>query len=105
MYCITVSIVSTLSVENSLTTVLNSISTLAAHWFNLGVALGLSYDTLNTIESNHPRDARRCQTEMVMAWLQMKDDSQPSWQSLVSALSSEGRIEIATMIAAEHSAH
>ena len=88
----------------SLQTTLDSISTLTAEWFNLGLALGLSPDTLREIEYNHPRDARRCLTEMVIAWLQMKDNSHPSWQSLVYALSSPsvGRIEIASMIAAEH---
>ena len=92
--------------ECSLRTILDTISTIAAQWFNLGVALGLSSDTLKTIESNH-RDTHRCLTEMVIAWLQMKDNSQPSWQSLASALSSPsvGRIEIATMIATKHPPH
>ena len=88
----------------SLKAALDSISTLTAEWFNLGVALGLSPDTLREIECNHSKDARRCLTEMVIAWLQMKDNSQPSWQSLASALCSPlvNRIEIATMIATEH---
>ena len=105
--CITISIVSNLSDELSLRTILDTISTLAAEWFNLGVALGLSSGTLKAIESNHSKDARRCLTEMVIAWLQMKDNSQPSWQSLASALSSPlvDRIEIATMIATEHLPH
>ena len=100
----TVSIVSNSSDERSLRTILDSISTLTAEWFNLGVALGLSYGTLREIDSNHRGEAHRCLTEMVGAWLKMKDNSQPSWQSLVSALSSPAvnRIEIATMIAAEH---
>ena len=102
--CITISIVSKPSDECSLRTVLDSISTLTAEWFKLGVALGLFPDTLKTIESNHPKDTHRCLTEMVIAWLQMKDNSQPSWQSLVSALNSPlvGRVEIATMIAGSH---
>ena len=105
--CITTSIVSNLSDERSLRTILESISTLAADWFNLGVALGLSSDTLNIIAYKHPRDARGCLTKMVIAWLQMKDNAQPSWQSLASALSSSlvNRIEIATMIAAQHPPH
>ena len=102
--CITISIVSNPSDERSLRTILDSISTLTAKWFNLGIALGLSYDTLETIESDYPRNAHRCLTEMVLAWLQMKDNSQPSWQSLTSALRSPlvDRKEIAVMIAAEH---
>ena len=102
----TISTVSNSSDERSLRTILDSISTLTADWLNLGVALGLSYSTLMSIKTNY-REARRCLTEMVIAWLQMKDNSQPSWQSLASALSSPsvGRVEIATMIAAEHPAH
>ena len=90
--------------KDCLRTVLDSISTLKAEWFNLGVALGLSHDTLRAIECNWPKDAQRCLTETVIAWLDMKDNSQPSWQSLVSTLGSPSvnRIEIATMIAAEH---
>ena len=102
--CITTFIVSDPSDKHSLRTILDSISTLTTKWFNLGVALGLSYDTLKTIESDHPKDTHRCLTEMVIAWLQMKDNSQPSWQSLASALGSPfvDRKEIAIMIAADH---
>ena len=74
--------------QSSLKTALDSISTLTVQWFNLGLALGLSPDTLEVIQYNFPRDVRRCLTEMMIAWLQMKDSSQPSWKSLVSALSS-----------------
>ena len=102
--CYTLYFVYNLSEQCSLKAALDSISTLTPEWFNLGVALGLSPDTLREIEYNHRGDARRCLTEMVIAWLQMKDNSQPSWQSLASALCSPllNRIEIATMIAAEH---
>ena len=107
MLCIVSITISNPSVEASLRTILDSISTLTADWFKLGVALGLSYDTLKTIESNYRGDAHRCQTEMVIAWLRMKDNPQPSWQALASALSSRSinRIEIANMIASEHPAH
>ena len=103
MLCIVSITISNPSVEDSLRTILDSISTLTADWFNLGVALGLSYHTLREIETNHQK-ARRCLTEMVMAWLQMKDNPQPSWQALASALSSPSinKIEIATMIASDH---
>ena len=99
---ITIPIVSNPPDKHSLRIVLNSISTLAAKWFNLGLALGLSRDTLDIIEYNHPRDAWRCQTEMITMWL--KSSSHPSWRRLASALSSSlvNRIEIATMIATEH---
>ena len=98
------SVVSNPSDERSLGTILDSISTLTADWFNLGVALGLSPGTLREIESNHRGEALRCLTEMVIAWLQMKDNAQPSWQSLVSALNSPSvnRTEVANRIATEH---
>ena len=100
----TISTVSNSSDKHSLMTILESISTLTAEWFNLGIALGLFPDTLREIDPNHRVEARTCLTEMVIAWLCMKDNSQPSWRSLVSALSSPAmnRIEIAAMIAAEH---
>ena len=93
--------------KHSLKTILDSISTLTAEWFNLGVALGLSYDTLRHIESNYQGHAHRCQTEMVIVWLQKTDNVHRSWRSLVSALSSPsvGRNDIATMIAIEHPSH
>ena len=105
--CTTVCIISNISDEDSLRMVLNSISTLAAEWFNLGVALGLSEPTLSIINHNNPGDARRCLTEMVIHWLQRNDGSQPSWQELASALSSPliNRIEIANTIATEHPSH
>ena len=61
--CITISIVSNPSAEDSLRTILDSISTLTSEWFKLGVALGLSYSTLKTIESNYrwlPRGRLEC---------------------------------------------
>ena len=81
---------------------MDSISPLAGEWFNLGVALGLSYDTLREIEMNYPRDSFRCSAETVIIWLRKSPN--PSWKRLVSALRSPsvGRVDIATMIAAEH---
>lgn len=92
------------SEQNSLERILHSVSTTASQWFHLGVALGLSYGTLKAIESNHQGDAHRCLTEMVVAWLQMKDSLHPSWRRLASALNSPvvNRIDIANTIAARH---
>ena len=82
---------------------MSSISTLAAKWFHLGVALGLSADTLAQIACDHQGDACSRLTAMVIAWLQKKDNVQPSWRELVVALNSSlvNRIDIATIIAAE----
>jgi len=88
---------------------LDSISTLTTKWFQLGLALGLSYNTLRVIEFDNPGDSRTCLQQMLIAWLKKKDmavGSQPSWRALVAALSSPlvRRVEIATMIAVEHPA-
>ena len=94
--------VSNSSDKHSLKAILYSISAVAADWFNLGVALGLSYDSLKTIESDYPRDTLRCLTEVIIAWLQ--DSSQSTWRGLVFALESPivNRVDIATIIAKEH---
>ena len=99
---VTIYNVSNSSDEHSLKDILDSISTVAADWFNLGVALGLPYHTLKRIESDYPRDAPRCLTEMIIAWLQKS--SQPTWQGLVLALMSPlvNRGDIANTIATKH---
>ena len=104
MYVLTVTIynVSNSSDENSLKDILDSISTVAANWFNLGVALGLPYHTLERIESDYPRDAPMCLTKMIIAWLQKS--SQPTWRGLIFALMSPlvNRVDIANTIATKH---
>ena len=102
---ITISIVCNHPDEGSVGTVVKSISTLTARWFNLGLALGVSYDTLKQIESNYQRDMSRCQTEMIAVWLQ--DTSQPSWRILTYALRcpSVSGFNLATKIAKEHPSH
>ena len=90
---------------HSLVTIVDGIHVITAQWFNLGLALKLSYSTLKQIESNFPRDSLRCLTEMVEMWLQ--SSSHPSWQGLVSALRSPSvsRIDIADRIAVDHPSH
>lgn len=99
---VTIYNVSNSSDENSLKDILASISTVAANWFNLGVALGLPYHTLERIESDYLRDAPMCPTKMIIAWLQKS--SQPTWQGLVLALMSPlvNRVDIANTIATKH---
>ena len=75
---------------------------LTAKWFNLGLVLGLSSDTLVQIEYNYPRDPFRCLTEVIKAWL--RSNPQSSWQGLASALRSPlvDRFNLATEIAKKH---
>ena len=39
-------------------------------WYQLGVQLELSMDTLRTIECNHPHDAQHCKIEVLSCWVQ-----------------------------------
>ena len=57
-------------------------------WHQLGVQLELGLDTLTTIESNHPHDAKRCKSEVLGWWLRNAPDT--SWAKLVQALEAMG---------------
>ena len=61
-------------------------------WFELGLALGLSKTTLDTIRANHPQDTHQCLIECLSKWLQKADgvDSKggATWDSLSDALRS-----------------
>ena len=96
---------SNFSGEHSLVTIVDTIHTLTAQWFNLGLALGLFYSKLRQIESNFPRDSFRCLTEMVAMWL--KNSSHPSWRKLTFALRlpSVRGVGIANRIAVDHPSH
>ena len=58
-------------------------------WFTLGLALGLHYSTLEKIEMEKER-IDDCRRQMLVAWLQQKDDvvaeALPTWKTLESAL-------------------
>ena len=60
------------------------------NWKNLGLALGLLYPTLQTIEIEQHERKNDCMREMLAAWLQQQDNvSQhgiPSWSVLQTAL-------------------
>ena len=86
----------------SLVTIVDTVHTLTAKWFNLGLSLGLSSEALDQIESNYPRDSSRCLTEVIKTWLRSCPES--SWRGLASALSSPSvsEFKLATKIAKEH---
>ena len=88
--------------EKYVGTIVDSISTLTAKWFSLGLALGLSYGTLKKIECDYQRDSSRCLAEVVAAWLQ--NTSQASWRGLAFALRlpSVSGFKVASNIAEEH---
>ena len=55
-----------------------------SEWYQLGLQLGLTAGKLRTIESNHPRDAERCKTEVLAWWLQ--NATERSWKIIAEAL-------------------
>ena len=61
-------------------------------WFDLGLALGLSKTTLDTIRANHPQDTHQCLIECLSKWLKRADavDSKggATWDSLSTGLRS-----------------
>ena len=61
-------------------------------WFKLGLALGLSKDTLDAIEANNSQDVGRCLIECLSKWLKRADavDSKggATWDSLSTGLRS-----------------
>ena len=72
-------------------------------WFELGVYLGLQSSTLTAIKANESEVADR-KREMVISWLQQKDESNPTWQALVTALEDVDRRDIACQIKEKHMA-
>ena len=62
---------------------------LDAKWIYLGDALGLSNDTLSSIETNH-KDTSRCLRECIVKWLDRADSVDENggarWSTLIKAL-------------------
>ena len=56
----------------------------AEKWYQLGVQLGISPATLSTIESDYPRDAQRCMTEVIIRWL--RNAPEFPWAKLAEAV-------------------
>ena len=71
---------------NEIQKIMNEMS--AAKWYQLGVQLGIPPATLSTIESDHPRDAQRCMTEVINWWLQNAPER--SWTKLAEAVKAMG---------------
>ena len=55
-------------------------------WHDLGLRLELKKGTLEVIESNHPKNAQRCLSEMLSTWL--KVEPRATWHTLCAALRS-----------------
>ena len=62
----------------------------ASNWKNIGIALRLKPDFLQSIDTRYSSDPRACLTWMVMEWLMRNYDveqfGEPTWQRLVEAV-------------------
>ena len=71
-------------------------------WFELGLALGLSKTTLDTIRANHPQDTHQCLIECLSKWLERADDVDSkggaTWDSLSTGLRSINEVAVAHML-------
>ena len=65
---------------------------------DLGLELGLHYNTLSDIEANYPRDVEKCLTECLAKWLSEADSvykkGKPTWRALVRALEEIGESRV-----------
>lgn len=68
----------------------------SSNWHKLGVRLGLSYDTLTSIEANYSRDVDRCFYECLAVWL--KSTTKATWTGLANATSKIGEESVASHI-------
>ena len=71
-------------------------------WQSLGIELGLSYHTLESIRTDE-RNISECKLAMIAAWLKQQDNvaknGTPSWPVLQAALREIGENKIADHIA------
>ena len=58
----------------------------SSEWHALGLQLNITKARLNAIQTDYPRDCRRCCTEMLSDWL--SQDAGASWPTLIAALRS-----------------
>lgn len=75
-------------------------------WFSLGLALGLHYSTLEKIDMDKRGKVDDCRRQMLVAWLQQKDDvvekALPTWKTLECSLRKMGENVIANKILREY---
>ena len=73
-------------------------------WKGLGLALGLTFPTLQKIDSEKHGNVDDCMMEMLAAWLKQQDKVKqhgvPSWSVLQTALKNIGEIRLADEITA-----
>ena len=72
---------------NDLTEVQNTIWEARVQWYNVGLGLGLSPDSLDAIEADNQNHSDRCFRCMLKQWLR-RDHPRPTWHALAEVLRS-----------------
>ena len=72
---------------NDLPKVQNTIWEARVQWYNLGLGLGITPDSLDAIELANIGKPDRCFRAMLTQWL--REHHQPSWSTLAEALRSQ----------------
>ena len=57
-----------------------------ARWREIGIALGMSYATLDEIEADNPKSVRKCCSVMLAKWLNLNKEL--SWKQLFCTIES-----------------
>ena len=68
-------------------------------YYQLGIQLEIDSDELKQIETNFPRDCKRCQEETIDLWI---NSGEATWEKLVVALRTVGNARLAKEIEAKH---
>ena len=78
--------------------VLNIVSGVV-EWENLGLQLGLLYNTLMTIRRDEKGETANCKRVMLASWLEKNDNvtksGGPSWEQLATALRNINKLRLA----------
>ena len=68
----------------------SELNEVATNWRNIGIALRLKPDFLQSIETRYSSDPRACLSRMLIEWLKrnynVKKFGEPTWQQLVEAV-------------------
>ena len=73
-----------LSVDD-LPTVIKNVWDARFKWFSLGIQLGVTVDTLDSIDRENKPDPGECLVKVLVCWLQ-RSDPPPTWSHLIHAL-------------------
>ena len=78
---------------------------LSSNWEKVSAYLGLSFELIETIKRDNPRDSAGCWNEALKEWIKQNYDTklfgQPSWRSLLKAVAEVDKHQF-QKLAAEH---